>query len=773
MKMVTKSVFRKLKRMKGRTVAISLVVSVSMAMLLMGLYGVVVMNESVDTFFEESKMPDAFVTFGEPQNSTEVAAVLDARSDLEAYDMRMNVVGVCFHEGEMYSTLFIGVEDPNNDDINIINLQKGRMFTSPGEAVAITGMENKGIKIGATPHLELGGEKVNVTITGTVTGAEFTFTSAYADYSIPVGGSLVVLILPIEVLQGDQGPVINEVLLLEDDSDGAENAVDALQGFGITAVVYQKDHASRTFLEIGAGKLKAMMPLMSAIFMMIGFISIFMTMMRLVQSDSRYIGVLMAMGYEKRDIVKAYLALGAVIALIGSVLGILLGLWFTKGWMNVATEMFFTGVEMVFPFAPMPFVYSILFAVASVMLSVAIPVYLITRASVREALEYKPRTTVRRTKGSSGRMSKVTVMGLRNTVRNPGRTVITVIVVALTIGVAGSWLIMLDSAMDYMNGQFDADNWDARADFLTPVPTGLVNESYLGLTPSDTVFLETYAFLRGEARSGDDDTRLMIMASDNLTTIRDFDVREGELDFSGAVISNMLADDLKIGPGDDITIVVGSQELDMEIEAVVLDIMGNTVYTSRTRISSLFPTNMSSGAFVKFTASQDVQEKVKDMRSVPQVTKVVVHEDMTDMLGETMEMALGMLYFFFFLMIMITLVVAGSAVIISAMERDVEYATLDTLGVSKWKTAKSILVEMGILGILSAIASIPFAYLFAEIIARLMKDVVFYFPIVPAIQGTILMMVVGMMFVLLSSFVPINYARKLDTEKTIRERTAG
>ena len=161
------------------------------------------------------------------------------------------------------------------------------------------------------------------------------------------------------------------------------------------------------------------------------------------------------------------------------------------------------------------------------------------------------------------------------------------------------------------------------------------------------------------------------------------------------------------------------------------------------------------------------------MRSVPQVTKVVVHEDMTDMLGETMEMALGMLYFFFFLMIMITLVVSGSAVIISAMERDVEYATLDTLGVSKWQTARSILVEMGILGILSAIASIPFAYLFAEIIARLMKDVVFYFPIVPAIQGTILMMLVGMMFVLLSSFVPINYARKLDTEKTIRERTAG
>jgi len=107
------------------------------------------------------------------------------------------------------------------------------------------------------------------------------------------------------------------------------------------------------------------------------------------------------------------------------------------------------------------------------------------------------------------------------------------------------------------------------------------------------------------------------------------------------------------------------------------------------------------------------------------------------------------------------------------MEREVEYATLDTLGVSKWQTARSILIEMGILGLFSAIASIPFAYLFAEIIARLMRDVVFYFPIVPAIQGTILMMAMGMLFVVMSAFVPINYARKLDTEKTIRERTAG
>jgi ABC-type lipoprotein release transport system permease subunit len=54
-----------------------------------------------------------------------------------------------------------------------------------------------------------------------------------------------------------------------------------------------------------------------------------------------------------------------------------------------------------------------------------------------------------------------------------------------------------------------------------------------------------------------------------------------------------------------------------------------------------------------------------------------------------------------------------------------------------------------------------------------MEDVIFYFPIVFIVSSTFMILILGMMFVELSSFVPIRYARKIDTEKTIRERTAG
>ena len=102
-----------------------------------------------------------------------------------------------------------------------------------------------------------------------------------------------------------------------------------------------------------------------------------------------------------------------------------------------------------------------------------------------------------------------------------------------------------------------------------------------------------------------------------------------------------------------------------------------------------------------------------------------------------------------------------------------EYATLKTLGVTRGQVAKSILIEMGILSGLAALIGIPFAYLFAFILAKVMEQVVFFFPIYFTPMATLLTFLFGFIFVLLASIVPIRYSAKLDTEKTIRERTAG
>jgi ABC-type lipoprotein release transport system permease subunit len=721
-------------------------------------------------------MADLFMDLTTPANESDVDAALGGIGDVSTYQSRLKLMGTYDHKGENIPALFYGVEDLQRKDINILELTKGSFPDFPGEAVAVRGMETKGVEVGKELHFQLMGKDMNLTISGAVTGPEFVFSTAFGDYSIPAAGTLVIIILPLDELQTilDMGPLVNEVNVLLSNGGEEDNVISSLQDVGVRSVTYQDEHPSRSFMRVGSNKMRNMMPVMSIIFLLVGFISIFMTMIRMVQSDSRYIGVLMSLGYTKREITRAYMALGFVIGIIGVTLGIIFGIWFAVGIIDFQIAFFGISYEVVFPLSIMPFALSIFTILVTVLVSAYVPVWFITRATVRDALEYRPRMGVRRTKGSSTRRSMITTMGLRNTVRNPRRTFITIIVIALTIGSAGSWLIMADSAYGYVREQLESENWDVRADFVSTMPNASVNETFLGLEPGDTEWIAPYAYLKAEASKGSKNKGTVILASDDLTFIKDFDLQKGKLDFEdGAVISNKLSLDLGADIGDTIRLTFGSNFTDLTVKGTVNDMIIYSVYTSRQNIKSLFPQNMSAGAFIKFRSNINVDEKVNDIRAMDTVGYVVVQDDIVDTYNELLVMAEGMLGFFFFLQLLITIAVAGSAVIISTMERDVEYATLDTLGVSKWNTAKSIMIEMGFLGALSAIVSIPFAYLFAEILARVMEDVIFYFPIVFIVSSTFMILIMGMMFVELSSFVPIRYARSIDTEKTIRERTAG
>ncbi len=211
----------------------------------------------------------------------------------------------------------------------------------------------------------------------------------------------------------------------------------------------------------------------------------------------------------------------------------------------------------------------------------------------------------------------------------------------------------------------------------------------------------------------------------------------------------------------------------LEVGGVVSDILGGVVYTKRAGVAALAPVNTSLGAYVRLADPSAAERKSQDMRGLTSVSRVVVHSDIENDLGGLLAQTMGMLYFFFVLSLLLTIAVAGSAVIISSMERDLEYATLDTLGVPRRGVVKAIIIEMGVLALLSAIVAVPLAYALAEVMAMVMADVLFLIPIIFVLGATVLTVVIGAAFVMLSSLVPVRYAAGLDTGRTIRERTVA
>ncbi len=762
-----------MKKMKLRTVAICIVISWAMAMLVAGLYGGEVLEYSMDNLIHESKMPDLFIEFSSPQNISDLEPIFDDSADIEAYDLRLEVSGMYVYEGENYPVVLLGLRDPQREDINKLKLIDGKFYEkNSGEAIAISGMEDKGVKPGGYINIDIFGKSLNTTITGTVTSVEFLYASALSDYSIPVPGTIVVLILPLEDLWSVTDHGVNDVIILLDDDGKGENVIQSLDGYPIKSVTDQDSHPAVKAMDIGIGKMKNMFPVMSVIFVFIGFISIFMTVYRTVQNDSRLIGVLMSLGYDRKEIIRSYMSMGLVLSIIGCILGLFFAFLFTLGIAS-GMEIWVKDFKIVFPFSPLPFVIGIIYTTLVVMISVYIPVRLITRTTVREALEYKPRGTIHTSRLFSGKLSKMSLMGVRNATRHPLRLLVTVFVVAITLGTAGAWLIMTDSAIGYIDEQLATDTWDLRADFLTPAPEAEVNASYLGLNSEDTEYVIPFSFLMGNVRKGGSEETGAILACDEMKSIKDFSVREGDPDFKKAVISNKLADDLGASVGDSIKLDFGTDEIELKVSAVVYDVVAHSVYTYRDNIQSIFPASNCSGVFIKLTEPSADEELAKVVRNNPNVSKVVVHSTISDSLKDFFNEAIAFLYIFFFISLGIAFVVASSAVVISTMERDVEYATLKTLGITRGQVAKSIFIEMGVLSGLSALIGIPFAYFFAFILAKVMEQVVFFFPIYFTPLATLLTFLFGFIFVLLAAVVPIRYSAKLDTEKTIRERTAG
>ena len=773
MRRATRAAVRKLGRMRWRVVAISLVVAMAMAMFVSGLYGGAVLDSSVASFFEDSRMPDLFVGLPGHADATAVASALDAADGVGAYSLRLRATGGYSYRNETLPVALVGMGDPARKDICALDLVSGRLFLGPGEAVAVAGLEGKGARAGAALHVRLGGSDLPVNVTGVVRSPEYVFTSAYADMALPTPNTLLVLYMPLADLQAAVGPGINDVIVLLMPGADREAVASALGPFSPDSMVYREAHPSVVFMEMASSKIKNMLPVIGGVFLFIGFVSVFMTMMRLVQTDSRYIGVLMSLGHGRWEVVRSYLAMGFVLALVGALMGSALAFLMTYGIISASIRLYLS-LAITFPLDVWPFLAGAVLIASVVLISAAVPVLLLTRSSVRDALEYRPRSRVRTARAGPARLSRLTRMGLRNAARNPWRMAVTVLVVGATIGTAGMWLVLSDSAFGYMTEQIEADTWDLRATFAAPVPSAGVDAAYLGLGPSQASYVIPLTSLTADARVGGVHSGAVVMASDGMARTRHFEAREGRMDFGGAVLSSKLADDLHASVGDTVELRIGPAVASLRVTGIAQEALATALYTEPANLGPLFPSDNCTDALVALApGAPPAADAAASMRSLPQVAAVRVRSEVVASFESILATARGFFAFFLLISVLITLAVAGSAVIIGTMERDVEFATLDTLGFTRRHTAKAVLAEMVVLGLLSAAVGIPMAYALAWMLAGVMASVLFYFPVVLLAGATATTFAVGLASVLLSSAMPVRYAWGLDTETTLRERTAG
>jgi putative ABC transport system permease protein len=170
---------------------------------------------------------------------------------------------------------------------------------------------------------------------------------------------------------------------------------------------------------------------------------------RIVESQRREIGIGMALGVPPRQLAIRPLLLGLQIAIVGTVLGLALGLMMGEIFRGVLEDLL-PLPEMRTPFEPAVFIRAALVGLVLPVLATAIPVWRGLRQTPVEAIRVGFRSA--RGSGMAGWVRRLPLPGssiaqlpLRNTLRAPRRTLLTVFGIGAVLSVLVSFMGLIDS----------------------------------------------------------------------------------------------------------------------------------------------------------------------------------------------------------------------------------------------------------------------------------------------------------------------------------------
>ena len=215
-------------------------------------------------------------------------------------------------------------------------------------------------------------------------------------------------------------------------------------------------------------------PVMGVVFGIVGLLLIALSLRRLVSSQRRELGALLAIGYPPRAVVGSVMLLAAALAVLGAVLAI--GATIGVGRLvadEYASAVGFPATQHPLAFGPLALAVGL--AVAATLLAALLPAYRLARLDPIEAL-----------RGESvgafelpGWLQRLTALGppaltygLRGLLRRPLLSAATVISIAGAVGLGAALNILVSSTNNSVDAAFAGQGWTHSADLARPLPDG-------------------------------------------------------------------------------------------------------------------------------------------------------------------------------------------------------------------------------------------------------------------------------------------------------------
>lgn len=457
----------------------------------------------------------------------------------------------------------------------------------------------------------------------------------------------------------------------------------------------------------------------SGLFLFIAMLSVITTMTRIIKNQKLEIGTLKALGFSKYKITRHYVGYGFWVALLGALLGILLGRYFLGSvFLNIEMSFFEMPEGRVF-IKPLTYVASLL---------VVIITSIITFLTCYKELRKKPADSLRNelpsvnekslnitTKGIFKNMSFSSKWNLRDIIRNKFRTITGVIGIVGCCTLIVCALGMLNSMNNFIKIQFDdLYNFDYKLNLKENVKQSRIDEL------TDKYGNNTSMTLNIEIKDDNDNREantLFVDDSNGYVRFANKDYKFKTLDRSdGVYVTYKFSDKYNLKIGDKISWrVYGSKTYyKSKIVGYIRDPEVQGVTATRSYIES-----------IGINYKPDSIYTNKDLKNVKQINGVNVVQGIDELktaIKSMLSMMREMIIIIILFAILLGVVIIYNMGILSYSEKEYQFATLKVLGFNSRKIKNIFTKQNSIICIISTIIGLPLGYFLTSYLFKVCLD---------------------------------------------------
>jgi putative ABC transport system permease protein len=331
------------------------------------------------------------------------------------------------------------------------------------------------IRVGRRLALRLEGRTIALAVVGLARSPEYLWATANPTYLVPQKGSLAVVWLPLDTLQRLAG-VGHRVDDLTVDLPGGGSGIRAQAlavGLPVSQAIPRSEQYGLRLTNADIHSFSIFAPVMGAVFAIVGVLLIALSLHRLVASQRRELGALLAIGYPPRTVIATVLLPAGGLAAAGALIAIAV----TIAVGRLIADQYASTVgfpTVAHPLAAGPLELAASLAIAATLLAALLPAWRLARLDPTDAMRGErigsfalPRWLQHATAGGPTAIT----YALRGLLRRPLLTGATLLSIAGAIGLAAALNILVNSTNTSVDNQLANQGWNYTADLTTPLHT--------------------------------------------------------------------------------------------------------------------------------------------------------------------------------------------------------------------------------------------------------------------------------------------------------------